>query len=1566
MNEFPQLDFGLAVPMFSQGDDPIACLNKKMAFLIVVASLRFLLTNNQLRTSSNLRNQATIQDGKADRQGLLNAIISKEKTMLAEAQNSGQILDGEQLAFLADPGIPDGQAAQTTIPNNATFQTKDLNANDSDCDDVSNAKAVPMANLSNYGSDVISEVPHSKPYHNDMDNQSVHAMQDFEQTPIVDFSDNEITSDSNIISYSQYLQETQQEAVQDTNLYAQQDLMILSVIEQMSEQMINRVNNLEKANQEKNNESLTAKLEIYKERVKTFKQRLNIDLSTQKESLLQTFTVFKNESKEKESKYMENEIDLEKKIKELDNIIYKLGQSAQTVHMLTKPQVFYDNTHKQALGYQNPFYLKKAQRITPTLYDGSVISSQHAASLVINEEETLILEEVSRSKMLAKQNDPISKEKKVNTTPINYVELNKLSKDFGKCFVPRQELFAEQAFWLQTSNPNNEESDISPGRIEAPSELPKVSLVNTSLKKLKFHLSKFDTVVKKQITPDAITEGEWGFEHTKAIFLKEIIPFFTTLKDIFNVFYIDLLNEVTEVQTVFNQMEAAVQQCSVDKQCFEIVKKELFLENDRLSQQIMSWDILLSVMNSTTLIGESVNLEMQRSESCEKCFDLDAELSKTQNSYNELLKSYSQLEKQCISLELSMQLNQEIFQKDKSYDNQNTLEIPEYFENNDLKAQLQAKDTTICKLKEHIKSIRENNKEEKVKQDIDEIETINIDLEHSSSKQAKIVESKIANNSELNHSWGSNATDVPSSSSLVNDSKFLGTVRFRNDQIAKIIGYGDYQLGNVIVLRVYYVDRLGHNLFSVGQFCDADLEVSFRKNTCFIWNLEGVDLLSGSKDTNLYTISLDDMLKTSSIYLLPKASKTKSWLWHRRLSHLNFGTLNKLAKDGLARGIPKLKSKKDHLCSACALGKIKKSSHQPKAEDTNQEKLFLLHMDLCGPMRVESINGKKSKDEASDVIIKCIKNIQVRLKATVRNVRTNNGTEFVNQTFREFYENVSISHQTSIALTPQQNSVVEIQNQTLMEAARIMLIFSKAPLFMWAEAINTACYTQNRSLIHLYYNKTSYELMHNKKSDLSFLYVFGSLCYLTNDSEDLDAPSSSTSSTNQQEQSSIISQGVKEPIPNTLFDDPCHEPLHDVSTSQESSSNVQSSHSLLELIGEWTKDHPLANVIGNPSRPVSTRNKLETDAMLCYFDAFLTSVEPNNFKEALMKPSWIDAMQKRNSRVRTAAIKKDEFGGILKNKARLVAQGFRQEEGIDFEESFAPVARIEEIRIFVANAAHRNMMIYQMDVKTAILNGKLKEEVYVSQPEGFVDQDNLSLVYKLKKALYGLKQVPRACPRDLQGTPVDATLYRAMIGSLMYLTSSRPDLIYKVCLCAWYQAKPTEKHLHAVKRIFRYLKGTINMGLWYSKDTGMSLTTYSDADHVGCQDTRRSTSGSAQFLGDKLVSWSSKKQKRIAISNYGFKFNKIRLYCDNKSVIALCCNNVQHSRAKHIDVHYHFIKEQVENRVVELYFVRIEYQLADIFTKALPRERLNFLIEKLGMRSMSTETLKSLAEEEDE
>nr|GEY84491.1 hypothetical protein [Tanacetum cinerariifolium] len=249
-----------------------------------------------------------------------------------------------------------------------------------------------------------------------------------------------------------------------------------------------------------------------------------------------------------------------------------------------------------------------------------------------------------------------------------------------------------------------------------------------------------------------------------------------------------------------------------------------------------------------------------------------------------------------------------------------------------------------------------------------------------------------------------------------------------------------------------------------------------------------------------------------------------------------------------------------------------------------------------------------------------------------------------------------------------------------------------------------------------------------------------------------------------------------------------------------------------------------------------------------------------------------------------------------------------------------------------------------MDVKTAFLNGNLREEVYVSQPDGFVDQDNPNHVYKLKKALYGLKQAPRAWYDMLSSFLISQDFSKGLVDPTLFIHRNGNDLLL---------ARPTEKHVHAVKRIFRYLRGAVHQGLWYPKDYSVALTAFADADHAGCQDTRRSTSGSVQLLGERLI-------------NYGLGFNKIPMYCDNKSVIALCCNNVQHSRSKHIDIRYHFIKEQVKIGVIELYFVNTEYQLADLFTKALCRDRIEFLINKMGMRSFTLETLEQLMDEVDE
>ncbi|GJY06694.1 retrovirus-related pol polyprotein from transposon TNT 1-94 [Tanacetum coccineum] len=652
--------------------------------------------------------------------------------------------------------------------------------------------------------------------------------------------------------------------------------------------------------------------------------------------------------------------------------------------------------------------------------------------------------------------------------------------------------------------------------------------------------------------------------------------------------------------------------------------------------------------------------------------------------------------------------------------------------------------------------------------------------------------------------------------------KFIGMVRFRNDHFGAIMGYEDYVIGESVI----------------------------SKHSCYVRDTDGVELIKGSRGSNLYTISIEDMLKSSPICLLSKASKNKSGLWHRCLNHLNFGTINDLARKDLVRGLPRLKFKKDHLYSACQLGKSKKHTYKPKTKNPNLEVLNTLHMDLCGLMRVQTINGKKyilvivddysrftwvkflrSKDETPEVVIKFLK-----------------------------------------------------RNRSLVEAARTMLIFSKAPMFLWTEAVATACYTQNRSLIHTRHCKTPYELVYDKKTDLTFFRVFGALCYPTNNSEDLgklqstadigifvgyapsrkgyriynkrtrrimetihvqfdelteqmalvqlstgpaptfltpgqissglvpnpvpaapyvppinkdleilfqpmfdeylepprvkrpvspapavqvpinsigtpssttidqDAPSPSHSSSSSALQSPSLHQGVAAestlmednpfaPIDNDPFINVfASEPRSEASSFGDLSSTESPYVSqTLHHLRKWSKDHSMDNIIGNPSRP--------------------------NFKSAITKDCWFQAMQDEIHEFDRLQVwelvpqpdcvmiialkwiykvKLDEYGDVLKNKARLVAKGYRQTEGIDFEESFALVARIKAIRIFIANAASKNMTIYNMDVKTSFLNGELKEEVYVSQPEGFVDPNHPTHVYRLKKALYDLKQAPRA------------------------------------------------------------------------------------------------------------------------------------------------------------------------------------------------------------------------------
>nr|GEZ37871.1 copia protein [Tanacetum cinerariifolium]GEZ38159.1 copia protein [Tanacetum cinerariifolium] len=660
--------------------------------------------------------------------------------------------------------------------------------------------------------------------------------------------------------------------------------------------------------------------------------------------------------------------------------------------------------------------------------------------------------------------------------------------------------------------------------------------------------------------------------------------------------------------------------------------------------------------------------------------------------------------------------------------------------------------------------------------------------------KSKINKSFSANKKEPNKSWGSTVSNVPSSS--IDECKLskLFSVKLGNDHVAKIMGYGDYYIRNVINSRVYFVEGLGHNLFFVGQFCDSDLEVAFRQHTYFIRNLEVIDLLFGSQGNNLYTLSLGDMMKSSSICLPSKASKTKSWLWHRRLSHLNFGAINYLARQGLVWGLPKLKFEKDHLCSACAMGKSKKKSHKPKSEDTNQEKVYFLHMDLYGPMRVESVNGKK----------------------------TDIRTEFVNQSLRKYYEQVGISHETSIARSPQQNGVVERSNRTLIEAARTMLIYARALLFLWAEAVATF---RTRSSCNDSYNKLFitraktyfFNTICIHRQDMLFQPLFDELLSLP-PSVDHQAPkviapiaevvapehAGSTGSPS----STTVDQDA--PSPSKSQSTPETQPPVITNNVEEDNHDIEVAHMevyVSQLDGFMDPD--------NPNHVYKLKKDLYglKEAQRAWYDMLSSFLISQDFSKGLVDPTMFT---RRNSNdLLLVQIYVDDI--IFAASTPELYDLFAKITCLKFK-----VSMMGKISFFL------RLQISQSP--RCIFINQLKYALESLKKYGFESCDPVDTHMVEKSKL----------DEDNEGKVVDPSHYRGMIGTLLYLTASRHDLQFAICMCARYHARPTEKQLHAVKRIFRYLRGTVNRGLWYLKDSSISLTAFADADHAGCQDTRRS------------------------------------------------------------------------------------------------------------------------------
>nr|GEX53474.1 hypothetical protein [Tanacetum cinerariifolium] len=919
--------------------------------------------------------------------------------------------------------------------------------------------------------------------------------------------------------------------------------------------------------------------------------------------------------KTREDKELEIFIALENKVKVLDNIVYKTGQSVQTMNMLN---------NKCRTSFAKPKFLKKSQRANPRLYDIGCYNDNLTLMLTPESDEVIRLEKKSRSKL----SDLIR--------PFDYNKLNNLYD----LFVPQREKSSEQRYFSERSRLSH-------------------TSVNNGNSKESFN--KQTTLLEKR--------------------MDESIPLDKKC----------LNEEMVADLRYYNSLELEVD--SLGSQ-LETQKTQFLNEIDRLSREYYYADYMNAILGVYTELDEVTNLQCDYLELLEKCECLKTELLKRVISTTSV--SRPQLK--------SNPMGDRVM-RNNSQGKKQEVEDPR-------------RSVKFCKNKTSVTACNDSLNAKT----LNLIEIVLFIIDSGCSKH-------ITGNLKL----------------LINFmEKFLRTVKFGNDQIAPILGYRDLVQGAIMIKRIYYVERLNHKLFSVGQFCDADLEVAFRKSTCYIRDLKGNDLLT------------------------------------------------------------------DHLCSSCELGKAKRKSFHTKLTPSLKRRLQLLHMDLCGPMRVASINGKiyvlvivddyskytwthflRSKDETPKVIINFLRLVQRRLQAQVRIVRTDKGTEFLNQTLHAYFAAEGILHQTFVARTPEQNGVVERRNRTLVEAARTMLSTAKVPLFFWAEAIATTdgenldkmkekvneCIfvgysTQSRAYrvfnkktkvimesIHVNFDELPHmasdhissdpapecqrmALEHDSLSpaiqrqanvpqadrtvitpnelDLLFSPMFDELL---NGSSKIVSKSSAVSSAdapNQRQQHTIPLNNHTTPAPtcqaptlaptvtsseninqaetyvenDQVADDEfinifCT-PIQDrgeTSSRHVVSSNMHTFYQRYPSEHHWTKDHPLEQVIGNPSQSVRTRRQLESDVKMYMFALTVSRTEPKNIKEAMADSGWIESMQEELYQFDRLDIwelvdrplctnvinlkwlwknKRDEKNTVIQNKSRLVAKGYAQKEGVDF------------------------------------------------------------------------------------------------------------------------------------------------------------------------------------------------------------------------------------------------------------------------------------------------------------
>ena len=976
-------------------------------------------------------------------------------------------------------------------------------------------------------------------------------------------------------------------------------------------------------------------------------------------------------------------------------------------------------------------------------------------------------------------------------------------------------------------------------------------------------------------------------------------------------------------------------------------------------------------------------------------------------------------------------------------------------------------------------------------------------------------------------------------------------IKLGDDHVLNAVGIGTVHLtltlengstSKCTLQDVLYVPQLGSKLFSVRVVTAKMNTVSFSESSCWIHNNSGDLLAKGILYGKLYRLNCDCEASGSQYAALAGNTVTEADLWHQRLGHVSDQTLKVIVEKELLTGIKIPKSQTISFCEGCVVGKMAKKTHKAIGEIRTKRKLELVHSDVCGPITPGSLNGSKYFITFTDDFSRCTAVYFMKEKSEaldkfkefeamvvgesglkIGSLRTDNGGEYFSEKFKAYLKSRQINHQTTVPYTPEQNGVAERVNRTLTEKARAMVAQAELPKSYWAEAVFTATFLKNRTPTRaLSEGVTPYEKWYGRKPNARILKVFGCTAYAhipeiqRRKMDDRAVKLRFVGYDLNSKGYRLLDEGTKHVYirQDVLFNE------QDFGHGMEAKSEgVTETVTLKEYHEEKQPEEP------QPQRPDRRRGPpvrfgideyAETAAAVHY--ACTAYQEPMSMKEAMSSDQakqWEEAADAEYKSLmendtwelvklppgrKTVGckwvfkVKQGPDGEVERFKSRLVAKGYSQRYGLDYDETFSPVVRFSSIRTLLAFAVQNGMFIHQMDVITAFLNGKLDEDIYMNQPEGYIIPGKENFVCYLKRSIYGLKQSPRCWNKELLdylvelgfiqsvGDPcvfvctvndklviiavyvddlilatedstdmcdlkealgnrfkmkdlgvlhyclgieitqdgeclrlnqkqyilrmlekfgmldaysvttpadgnvklikddgvsakVDKSLYQSLVGSLLYAAvATRPDIGQSVSAVSKYSSDPTMAHLTAAKRVLRYLKGTMDLGLTYKKSDGNVLKAYSDSDWAGDQDDRHSTSGYVSVLSGGAVNWLSKKQASVALStaeaeyialsaatqeviwlrrlleDFGVNMSlSTEVLEDNQGAIAISKNPVRHNRTKHIDIRYHFIREAVEDGTVRLTYCPTKDMVADILTKPLPKGQFQLLRAKLGL-----------------